>query len=398
MIAPVSSDAKQDILVRNSALNPEWEFLRAAVAGQDPDRLRALSPRVRWRALLELADRHAVNTFLYRALSATEGLAPASEISILAHLYQTNLHKAMLMARELIHLVDHLAHHGIEVLPYKGLPLAEGLYGDIARRQTGDIDLLVHARDLARIDEAVRELGYLPHTTLSRAAQRASLKTGYESVFDGRTGRNLLELQWAILPRFYAVDFVQEDLFRRSVSIEFAGHALRTPCLEDLFLILSVHAAKHVWERLLWLCDLARIVAIPELDWPWISEQARKLGIVRIARVTLLLTKRLLWSEIPASAERSLPPDPDADLLAAEIEALIASPADFDVESAAYFRLMLRLREKKLHRRRFLTRLALTPGPGEWDAVHLPESLFPLYHLVRFGRLAGKLLGYRAKH
>lgn len=391
MIAPVSSDPKQDVAVLNPLLSPEWAFLRAAVAGHDSNRLRALSPKVRWRLLLELAEQQRVSTLLYRALAGAEGLAPPPETSVLSQLCQTNLHKTMLMARELIHVVDHLAQRGIEVLPYKGLTLAETLYGDIAQRQTSDIDLLIHGRDLGRIQEAVRELGYVPHSTVSAAAQRALLKSGYECAFDGQRG-TLLEAQWAILPRFYAVDFDQEHLFRRAVSIKVAGHWLRTPSLDDLLLLLSVHAAKHVWGRLLWLCDLARIIARAELDWGWLSQQAIDLGIVRILRVTLLLTKRLLYAEVPAAAERSLPPDSQADSLACEIEALMASSTDFDTESSAYFRLMLRLRENGRDRRRFVSRLALTPGPGEWEAVRLPVTLFPLYRVVRLGRLAGRFL------
>ena len=114
--------------------------------------------------------------------------------------------------------------------------------------------------------------------------------------------------------RFYAADFSQEDLFRRAVSIRVAGHAMKTPLPEDLFLVLSVHAAKHVWGRLIWLCDLARIMALPQLDWAWIAEQARKLGIVRIVRVSLLLTSRLLHVEIPAAADLKVGTDPEAEL------------------------------------------------------------------------------------
>jgi hypothetical protein len=62
------------------------------------------------------------------------------------------------------------------------------------------------------------------------------------------------------------------------------------------------------------------------------------------------------------------------------------------VESASYFRLMLRLRERRRDQMRFLTRLIFTPGPGEWAVVRLPEPLFPLYRLVRVTRLAAKLV------
>lgn len=63
----------------------------------------------------------------------------------------------------------------------------------------------------------------------------------------------------------------------------------------------------------------------------------------------------------------------------------------FHVESVAYFRCMLRLREDPMDRVRFVSRLLLTAGPGEWASLKLPDSLFLAYLLVRLWRLAKKL-------
>lgn len=397
MSAPPSLDSRQDSPVLISSPDAEWAFLWAAVSGESSDRLRLLAARVRWRALFDLAERHGVQPLVYRALSRSEGMIPVPEMRMLAQLHETNVHRTMLLARALIHLVDRLASKGIEVLPYKGLALAESLYGDMALRQTGDIDLLIHAGELAKIREAVRELGYVPHSSLSAAQQRASLKSGYECVFDSQAGRNLLEVQWAILPSFYAIDFNQEHLFRRAVSVKVAGYWMKTPSAEDLFLVLCVHAAKHVWGRLIWLCDLARMMVLPQLDWAWIAEQARELGIIRIVGVSLLLTSRLLRVDIPVSANLHLGSDPETESLANEVEGYITAAAEFNVESVAYFGLMMRLRENKGDRARFLSRLILTPGPGEWAALRLPDALFPLYRLVRLWRLGRKLVGRQRK-
>lgn len=378
----------------DASIHLEWDFLRTAVSGTSVatlDRLGSLCRGVRWRVLFELAERHGVQPLLHQSLSRISELVPAAEMRVLAQLYQANLHRSMFLAREFIHLLDHLVEKHIEVLPYKGLALAEQMYGDIALRQTGDIDLLIHSKDLPAIREAVRELGYEPHMSLTPAEESAILQSGYECVFDGRAARNMLEVQWGILPRFYSVDFDHDELFRRAVSIKVAGHEMRTPSAEDLFLILSVHAAKHVWGRLIWLCDLARIMASRQLNWEWMGDQAKNLGIVRILRVTFLLLNRLLDIEIPAPAQASVPLDSHAATLAGEIEARIATATEYNVESAAYFRLMLRLRERRQDRMRFLSRLALTPGLGEWNAVRLPATLFPLYRVVRLCRLAARL-------
>ena len=167
---------------------------------------------------------------------------------------------------------------------------------------------------------------------------------------------------------------------------------MRTPAFEDLFLVLSLHAAKHVWGRLVWLCDIARLMNVRSLNWEWIGSQARELGIVRILRVTMLLANRMLGAAIPAAAENNLPQDREADALAEEIQTHIVGETAYNVESLAYFRLMIRLRERGSDRRRFLRRLVLTPGPGEWNAVRLPPLLFPLYRVVRLARLAARIV------
>jgi len=381
----------------STTLEAEWSILLAACSEiprqEKTARLRLLTREpIRWKLLFDLADHHGTQPLLYQALVDVEDAVPLAEMSALKQLYQTNLHKALLLSRELIRIVDHLSALGIDVMPYKGLALAEVIYGDIALRRSGDIDLLVRPQDLRRIRDAVRELGYTPHMTFSEAEERAYLKSGYECAFDGAAGPNLLEVQWAIQPRFYAIDFDLVGLFQRAATVTVAGHSMKTPSSEDLLLVLSAHAAKHVWGRLVWLCDIARIMSLPSLDWIWIGSQARVLGIGRILRVSMLLAQRLLDAKIPSAAEANLSGDPGALSLVEEIQTQVAGESLYNVESLAYFRLMMRLRERRADRLRFLHRLVFTPGPGEWQAVRLPAPLFPLYRLVRLSRLAARLV------
>ncbi|HEY6339224.1 MAG TPA: nucleotidyltransferase family protein [Candidatus Sulfotelmatobacter sp.] len=377
----------------------EWTLLQAACSAnaslesssQQKNRLRGLlENRLNWESLPQLAERHGVGPLLYKAVSSLGSDAPAGP-SLLQQHYQTNLHRTLFLARELIRILDHFDSLAIDVLPYKGVALAEMLYGDIAMRQAGDIDLLIRPQDLTRIRHALAELGYKPHEQFSEAEERAYLRSGYECAFDSNLGRNLLEVQWALQPRFYAVDFEMESLFRRAVTVCVASRNMKTPSLEDLFLILSLHAAKHVWGRLIWLCDISQIQKLPALKWDWIGETAHSLGIARILQVTLLLTKIVLGAPIPAPAEKLLRPDQAAVALANEIAPKLGNRSPHDVESFSYFHLMMRLRERKADRVRFLKRLAFTPGPGEWKSIRLPAPLFPMYRLVRLARLAGRV-------
>ena len=394
----------------------EWRLLQAACSatanrgdsGQEQDRekeqdqekdqkkekcgLPSLWQRpLNWEALVQMAEQQGVVPVLYHSLPSLGSEVPPATLAQLKQGYDTNLHRTLLLARELIRILDRFDALAIDVLPYKGVALAETLYGDIALRQAGDIDLLVRASDLSQIKATLQDLGYTPHLPLSQPEERAYLGSGYECAFDSILGRNLLEVQWALQPRFYAVDFAMESVFRRAIQVNVAGRNMKTPSAEDLFLILALHAAKHVWGRLIWLCDIAQIVKLTALNWNWISETATSLGIVRILQVTLVLTNRILGVAIPAAAEKSLSADSAALALADEIAPQIGRSAPRNVESLSYFRLMMRLRERRADRIRFLRRLAFTPGPGEWKSVRLPASLFPLYRLVRLWRLATRL-------
>jgi hypothetical protein len=382
-----------------ATLEPEWLLLLTACseiprqAKIDRIRLQSRQP-IRWKLLFDLAERHGVQPLLHRALvdvqDGVDDAVPPAEMAQLRQSNQNNLHKALLLSRELIRIVDHVSSLRIEVMPYKGLALAEAIYGDIALRQSGDIDLLIHPQDLPHVRDAVRELGFTPHLTFSEVEESAYLNSGYEYAFDGAAGPNLLEVQWAILPRFYSIDFDMPALFQRAIRVTVAGHMVKTPSPEDLLLVLSAHAAKHVWGRLVWLCDIARLMSLPTLNWNWIGTQTEALGIARMIAVTMLLANRLLDVAIPPAAQAGLPEDAAVPALVDEIQTHIASESLYNVESLAYFRLMMRLRERPADRLRFLRRLIFTPGPGEWQAVRLPAPLFSLYPLVRLSRLAAR--------
>ncbi|MBZ5681366.1 MAG: nucleotidyltransferase family protein [Acidobacteriia bacterium] len=379
--------------VSGTSFGPEWALLLAACSVSPKREALDCIPLLltqlgSWKSVLSLADKHGVLSLLHQALSRGACEVPVEVLRELKDRYHANLHKSLFLSRELIRILDCLGQLGIEAMPYKGLALAEQIYGDMALRQSGDIDLLIRPQDLSRIKEAVRDLGYTPHDQLSPAEERAYLRSGYECSFDSPAGRNLLEVQWAIQPRFYTVEVDMEALFQRGVTVTVAGRPMKTLSPEDQILILSVHAAKHVWGRLIWLCDIARIAQLPNLNWKWIEREATTLGIARILRVTFDLARRFAHSPVPASLRTT--EDQQASALADEVAVQFVSGNAPDVESLAYFRLMMRLRERRADRMRFLRRLALTPGPNEWKAVRLPASLFPLYRLVRLSRLAAR--------
>ncbi len=339
--------------------------------------------------MVELAHHHGLVPLLYRRLSNEMDATHSPGLEALRRKDQSNAHRALWLTVELLNICRHLQARGLEVLPYKGPVLAEALYGNVALRQFSDLDLLIRSEDLPRIKVALAELGYAPGLRLAQAAERDYLKSGYEYTFDGARGRNLLEIKWQILPRFYAIGFDVSDFFRRAALMTIEGQKLHTLCDQDLMLVLCVHAAKHAWRQISWLSDIARLARSRTLDWVALRTEAERLGIVRIVTLTFLLAHRLLGAELPAQfgAENAIAED-----LTQRIVNLIVADEEFDPETIAYFRLMTELRERRRDRVSFWWRLLVTPGAGEWSAVQLPPPLFPLYRVVRVGRLARRVV------
>jgi hypothetical protein len=294
--------------------------------------------------------------------------------------------QSLLLTSELFRILDHFKSRDIEALAYKGPVLAHLLYDDVTGRQFGDLDFLIRKSDVARARTALGELEYRPALELTSGKEKDYLISGYEYSFSSPRGRNIVELQWQVLPRFYSINFDIDAIFERAIAAKWEGRSLPTLCAEDLFLLLCVHAAKHGWAQLCLLTDLHQLAKSPALDWNRVWQRASERGIRRIVEVNLLVANKLLGTPMPDGIENATP-GCAAFRLAHEVEPMLAAGHHYRAESLSYFIFMMRLREKWRVRLQFLWRLALTPSVGEWSAISLPAALFPMYRLVRVFRL-----------
>jgi hypothetical protein len=344
-----------------------------------------------WRQVLELAEHHGVIPLVYQTLRRVPDAIPVETLEDLQKRYEHNARRNLKFTSELIRILDCLDADGIAAIPYKGPVLAETVYGDLTLREFSDLDILVRPADVPRAKVALKDLGYSPNLPFTPAQERAYLKSGYEFVFDGPAGRNLLEIQFAILPRFYAVDFDLDAFFERAIPASVGGRAVKTLGPEDLLLALCAHAAKHAWIRLCWLRDIAGVVQSLPLQWDVVNLRATELGIDRVLGTSLVLANHWLEAPVPDSLLDRWRNDHEIADLCNEIAQQIPSAEQLSPESLDYFRLMLRLRERGTDKLRFAFRLLFTPSVGEWSVVRLPEVLFPLYRVIRFFRLSRRL-------
>ncbi len=122
---------------------------------------------------------------------------------------------------------------------------------------------------------------------------------------------------------------------------------MRHIALEDLLLILCVHGAKHRWDRLGWICDIAELIdSHRDLDWGRIIVQASRLGSGRILFLGLLLAQNLLGARLPDDILRRSEAEPQIQALVKQIAARYLTTPHSPLSPMEYNRLYLKMRER----------------------------------------------------
>jgi len=387
-----------------------FEFLCAcAQVAPQPEQLSLISrtdySSFDWPSFLHFAEHHGVRPLVARNLMNDSHKFPADFAQLLRSSYEANLRRNLWFASELTRILGHFEKARVRAVAYKGPVLAESAYGDLGLRSFSDLDLLVPPADVTKAKQTLSELGYHPSQEWAPVVEHFFLRTGYERAFDSSAGKNLLELQWSLLPHFYAVnfesaDFTVDHLMARAKPFEVCGREMLCLAPEDSLLALCLHAAKHLWTRLIWVVDIAQSLNLQNfdllrpdaqaIDMRIVIARAQALGIKRILAVGLWLSNQLLGTSIPVEAQPLIAEDSEVAKCGERCISRMSGAATYDLESSAYFREILKLRERRADQVRYLWRLLWTPGHGDIAAMKLPAALFPLYHCIRAARLLRK--------
>ncbi len=373
------------------ALRAEEEaLLLAARAGRDPAaaaRLAALfEGPLDGAELVQLALEHGMLPLVQRNLRALDRV-PAAVEGLLADNARRCAWRSLQLAGELVELLDLFAAHGISALPYKGPVLAASAYGGVERRQFGDLDLLLERCAVPRAKELLIDRGFHPEHRFDAAQEQAHLAHGYVYCFVKEEGKLRIELHWRVLPRRFRLDLDFAGLWRRAGTATLAGREVPALALEDHFILICVHAAKHRWELLLWLCDAAELLERrrDQVDWRSVALRARRWGAERRVLVTLILARELLAARVPEPLAERIAADPAARR-AAESVGPIVPRAPVPPMRHGIDRQQLQLMERLRHRLHFLRpyllrRLRPTARDRAW--LPLPERLRFLHVLLR---------------
>lgn len=373
--------------VHYSRYRPELElmFLCARIASdpQAMDAARVLLQRpIDWEAAVAAARQHRVIPSLYRSLSVMDaGLVPREVLTALQAEFRSNSWGNLKLTAELVRVLDVLAADEIPVIPYKGPTLAAYLYGDVALRQFGDLDIILQSKDVSRARELLTALGYRPAYDF----------TGKDvALFHERLGVTL-EVHWSITSKRHPVQIAPARLWKNLQPTPFAGKSILMHAPEDLIWVLCVHGSQHRWERLSWLCDVAEMARHKAIDWDRAMHNAMELHATRTVTLGMVLARDLLGVTLPAVMERAINEDSVLAPLADHVKTCLASPRPDQEDLGELERYFIMLGDGLGDRLLIAMRQAvpyLAPSLRDQEMLPLPWYLSWVLYVVRPVRLA----------
>jgi len=352
-----------------------------------------------WDHLIKSALNHRMIPLLYWTLITTsQDLVPGDVLKDLRMIHLLNARRNILLAGELIRVIKSMETQGIPVLPFKGPVLAASAYGDLSLRQFDDLDILVPLARLAEVDELLISMGYedeQQHRRVSKKQKEAMLKYQHHHHFYRPDSKVHLEVHWTLSPELYSFHQDTASLWDRSEKVTLLNRELMGLSSEDTMVLICDHAARHQWNRLAWISDVAMILDSKHLKWDLVVEQANKWRARRALLLGLFLANELLGASIPDDIDRLITEDQKVRVLASEAidglyldesaSAFSSDPARGEIQDQLFY---VRARDRFFDRARLYLRLATTPTVEDWNYLSIPDPLFSFYYLIRPVRLA----------
>ncbi len=275
-----------------------WCAHAGSEAEKRPFLKNLLAAELDWDYLLSQGSDHALLCLLWRSLKGTENQVPGRVLDRLREYHRFSLFRSIQLTRKLFEILELARRNGVRVLPFKGPPLAVLLYGEMALRPTSDLDLLVSPGDLETLGRALLEAGHqADESNLGSPTTPSRKKLLHWSFFDHDGVR--VEVHWAFSQPDLGFRFSLEELWKGSRGVYLAGRQVPFPGPQQLLMVLCVHLAKHRWNGLRWLRDIANAVNREQLDWEGLLVASNGQGAGRMLLPSLILARDLLGARVP---------------------------------------------------------------------------------------------------
>lgn len=338
-----------------------------------------------WGYLLKLAVRHRLMPLLYYNLnSICPEKVPKQILNKLKDYFNKNLQRNLLLTGELIKVLSLLKSKSITVIPYKGPNLANSIYGNIALREFNDLDVFIKKSEALKIRNFLFSEGYYPYFHINKKLEEIYFRSQKGFILVNENHNFSIDFQWKFFSNFFSFPSLPESLLSDELDFMYLnGHEISVFSPENMFLILSIHAAGHHWSRLAWLCDIAELIKGYDLDWKEITEKTNELNIKRILNINLILVNEMFEVKFPKIISNEIYSDMLSKKISIKVQKNLFSEElkSPNLWDWAYFHLKIRenLKNGIIDSIKDVT----VPSIDEIKGLELPNKLYPIYYVFR---------------
>jgi Uncharacterised nucleotidyltransferase len=344
----------------------EWSaLLECASPAHDCERLADSLASADWERLFVLAEEHGVTGHLASCLrDLGETKIPSEVRQLLVERRRAQNFLTLRLTAELFRILESFTSEGIGTVVVKGPVLAVQAYGDSAIRSYGDLDLLVRQRDIRRATELMTASGY------AAAVPPSAIDSGRipgQYFFSKPDSKLIVELHNDRTLRYFPRRLPLEEFFARQIRVRVDGHDTPALSVEDELVLNCIHGAKHFWERLMWIADVAALVSRQtDINWERVTDSAKAVGAERMLHTGLRLASDLLRARLPDQFQAVVREDAAAARLAQRVYEWLpaAGSAAPGLFQRAAFR--LRMRGGLISAPVYLLKLSFSPTEEDW--------------------------------
>jgi hypothetical protein len=380
-------EAEIVLLCSRSRLSTDQIDRVSSMLAQEPDTEYIFSLAHR-NGVLPLVCNNLLENFRYELTEETRAMA--------GELCRQHALRNLSMTGKLLEILRMFESEGIASVPFKGPTLAMRLYNSTTLRQFIDLDILVMPRHFDRAIDLLLDNGYKifpDNGHRSRNTFRINRRKDVSLMHPDDKYR--VELHWKLSGSHFSMPLQLSRLWRRMATADLGGVRLSTLPFNDLFVYLCLHAARHGFERLEWICDLNELIRSEKVaDWNEVREHARVHGCERVVELALFLVLDFFGTRAPYPEFHRIEADGQFAKIARTVRDRLFNDEPTSNGIGDWYGYHLMLKEKRSDRIKlhmfyigWYLKLIFRPNSADKAIFPLPASFYPLYFILRPARL-----------
>lgn len=293
--------------------------------------LQQIDPRL----FRSLVMRHKLSPFLFFMKHPLFQNLPEQVRNHLKQQAESISRRMLLFAREMVEMERKFRDKGIQVIFLKGPALSMQLFGDVGRRSSIDIDMLVRKNDLNRVGQRLENLNY--SAIKSEEGKNSLVRQLFRYAKKDRTYRKdkpaiPVEIHYRLFPNNTYEQQERQFIDNNIGQVLLAGEKISVLNMPLHFLFLAAHGSVHQWYQLFWLRDIAEMVSKEKIfDWKALMAMADAMGLKRSVILAVHLSHLIYHTDIPVVVAKDLKTHPQPYLLKTCLRAIF-NPQDEDMQ------------------------------------------------------------------